>query len=80
MADSAEEVGGFFAGGLLFERFATVDEHVAEMLRVGPDDVRAAARELAQPDRLNVVAVGLLDDGEDRRLEDVVKGWAGAGG
>jgi len=79
MADSAEEVGGFFAGGLLFERFATVDEHVSEMLRVGANDVRAAARELAQPDRLSVVAVGLLDDGEDRRLEDVVKGWAGAG-
>jgi predicted Zn-dependent peptidase len=79
MADSAEEVGGFFAGGLLFERFATVDEHVSEMLRVAANDVRAAARELAQPDRLSVVAVGLLDDGEDRRLEDVVKGWAGAG-
>jgi hypothetical protein len=25
---------------------------------------------LAQPERLNVLAVGLLDDGEDRRLED----------
>ena len=42
------------------------------------DDVRAAARELARPERLNVVAVGLLDDGEDARLGDVVKGWAGA--
>jgi predicted Zn-dependent peptidase len=79
MADSAEEAGGFFAGGLLFDRFATVDEHVDELLRVGPEDVRAAAHELAQPERLNVVAVGLLDDGEDARLEEVVKGWAGAG-
>ncbi len=80
MADSAEEAGAFFAGGLLFERFATVDAHVEELLRVGPDDVRAAACELAQPERLNVVAVGLLDDGEDARLEEVVKGWGGAGG
>jgi predicted Zn-dependent peptidase len=79
MADSAEEVGGFFAGGLLFDRFATVDEHVDELLRVQADDVRAAARAIAQPDRLSVVAVGLLDEGEDARLEDVVKGWAGAG-
>jgi predicted Zn-dependent peptidase len=79
MADSAEETGGFFAGGLLFDRFATAQQHVDELLGVGPDDVRAAARELAQPERLNVVAVGLLEDGEDRRLEDVVKGWAGAG-
>jgi predicted Zn-dependent peptidase len=78
MADSAEEMGGFFADGLLFDRFATVDEHVAELLRVGVEDVRAAAQALAQPDRLDVVAVGLLDDGEDARLEQVVKGWRGA--
>ncbi len=78
MADSAEELGGFFADGLLFERFATVDEHVAELLRVTADDVRAAARALARPERLDVVAVGLLEDGEDERLEDVVKGWTGA--
>ena len=78
MADSAEETGGFFADGLLFDRFATIDEHVAELMRVGAEDVRAAARALAQPDRLDVVAVGLLDDGEDQRLEDVVTGWTGA--
>jgi predicted Zn-dependent peptidase len=78
MADSAEETGGFFAGGLLFDRFATVDEHVEQLLRVEAGDVRAAARAIAQPDRLSVVAVGLLDDGEDARLEDVVKGWSGA--
>ncbi len=80
MADSAEEAGGFFAGGLLFDRFATVPEHVDELLRVSADDVREAARLLAQPDRLNVVAVGLLEDGEDERLAEVVEGWAGAGG
>jgi predicted Zn-dependent peptidase len=78
MTDSAEETGAFFAGGLLFDRLATVDEHVERLLGVGPDDVRAAARELARPENLDVVAVGLLDDGEDRRLEDAVKGWAGA--
>ena len=32
---------------------------------------------LAQPDRLNVLAVGLLEDGEDGRLEAVVKGFKG---
>jgi hypothetical protein len=51
---------------------------VDELLRVGPDDVRAAARALAQPERLCVVAVGLLEDGEDARLEEVVEGWTGA--
>jgi len=78
MADSAEEAGAFFAGGLLFDRFASVDEHVGQLLAVQSDDVRAAARELSQPEHLDVVAVGLVEDGEDRRLEDVVKGWAGA--
>ncbi len=77
MVDSAEEVGAFYAGGLLFDRFADLEEHVAELLRVGASEVRTAARELARPERLNVVAVGLLDDGEDARLEDVVKGWSG---
>jgi predicted Zn-dependent peptidase len=77
MVDSAEEMGAYYAGGLLFDRFADLEEHVAELLRVGGGEVRAAARELARPERLNVVAVGLLDDGEDARLEDVVKGWTG---
>ena len=78
MADSAEETAAFYAGGLLFERFASPEDHVAELSRVTTDDVREAARAIARPDRLNVVAVGLLDHGEDARLADVVKGWAGA--
>ena len=78
MADSAEECSGFFAGGLLFERLATPEDHVAELLRVTAEDVREAARALARPERLNVVAVGLLEDGEDERLEDIVSGWRGA--
>jgi predicted Zn-dependent peptidase len=78
MPDSAEETGAFFASGLLFDRFATPAQHVAELTAVEADDVREAARELARPERLNVVAVGLLDDGEDERLGDAVKGWAGA--
>lgn len=78
MADSAEETGAFYAGGILFDRFATPEEHVAELARVGADDVREAARQIARPERLNVVAVGLPEDGEDARMAEVVKGWAGA--
>ena len=36
-----------------------------------------AARLLAHPDRLNVVAVGLLEKDEDKRLAEVVRGWQG---
>jgi predicted Zn-dependent peptidase len=77
LADSAEETAAFHAAGLLFERFATPDEHVAELSRVEAADVREAARAMARPERLNVVAVGLPEDGEDARLADAVKGWAG---
>lgn len=78
MSDSAEETAAFFAGGALFERSLTVDAHVGRLLAVTAADVKAAARALAHPDRLGVVAVGLLEDGEDRRLEDVVDAWRGA--
>jgi predicted Zn-dependent peptidase len=76
--DSAEETAAFYAGGLLFERPSTPESHMAELIRVEADEVRAAARHLARPERLNVVAVGLLEEGEDRRLEQAVEGWAGA--
>jgi len=78
LADSAEETAAFYAGGLLFDRFSTPEEHVAQLVRVKADEVRQAARDLARPERLTAVAVGLLDDGEDERLEAAVKGWQGA--
>lgn len=78
MTDSAEETGAFYAGGLLFDRFQTLAQRVDELTRVEAADVRAAAADLARPERLSVVAVGLLEDGEDARLEDTVLGWTGA--
>jgi hypothetical protein len=78
MADSAEETGSFYAAGILFSRFQTPAEHVEELTRVSKGDVQEAARLLASPDRLNVVAVGLLDGGEDERLARTVEEWRGA--
>ncbi len=77
LADSAEETAAFYAGGLLFERFSTPEEHVAELVRVQAGDVREAARQLARPERLTAVAVGLLENGEDERLDDRGEGLAG---
>ncbi|MGA3119830.1 MAG: pitrilysin family protein [Polyangiaceae bacterium] len=77
LADSTEETSAFFAAGLLFDRFVTVEEHVAELVRVTASEVCEAARRLARPECLSVVAVGLLEEDERRRLDDVVKGWAG---
>jgi predicted Zn-dependent peptidase len=77
MADSAEETSAFYAAGVLFDRFSTPEEHVAELTRVSASQVREVAQQLARPERLNVVAVGLLEDGEDARLEDTVMRFAG---
>jgi predicted Zn-dependent peptidase len=77
MGDSADDVAGFCAAGMLFERFVTPEDHMSALLAVSPRDVQAAARMLAQPDRLNVVAVGLLEPEEEDRLSDVVQGWRG---
>jgi predicted Zn-dependent peptidase len=75
--DSPEELAGFYAGGLLFDRFETPEARLAANSAVTTKDLREMAQLLAQPERLNVLAVGLLDDGEDERLEGVVKGWKG---
>ena len=79
LADSAEDMSAFFASGLLFDRFSTPEEHVARLTAVDASAVREAAEFIARPEKLSVVAVGLLDDGEDARLEDAVRGWAGPG-
>jgi predicted Zn-dependent peptidase len=77
LADSPEELAGFYAGGLLFDRFETPGARVAANAAVTPKRLREMAELLAQPDRLNVLAVGLLEEDEDKRLEDVVKGFKG---
>jgi predicted Zn-dependent peptidase len=78
--DSVEETATFCAAGMLFDRFATPEQHVAELAAVEANDVRDAAAQIARPDRLNVVAVGLLGGGEDARLADLIKAWPGCGG
>jgi predicted Zn-dependent peptidase len=75
LGDSVEETAAFFAAGLLFERFATAEEHAAELTAVTADDVREAARLIARPERLDVVAVGLLENGEDDRLRSAIESW-----
>lgn len=75
MLDSPEELAGFYAAGILFDRFETPEARAERNAAVSREDVRALAELVAQPDRLNVLAVGILEDGEDRRLEEAVKGY-----
>jgi predicted Zn-dependent peptidase len=75
LADSAEELGGHYGHALLFGREETPEERLAKLTGVSREEVREATRAIARPERMNVLAVGLLDRGEDRRLVDVVKGF-----
>jgi predicted Zn-dependent peptidase len=79
MLDSPEELAGFYGAGLLFDRFETPAERAVKNATVTASDIQRLAALLAEPSRLNVLAVGLLDDGEDRRLEEVVKAYSGLG-
>jgi predicted Zn-dependent peptidase len=78
MVDSAEDMAGFFAGGTLFERLESMEERRAALEAVTAENVREVAAILAEPSRLNVIAVGLLENDEDKRLADAVKRWADA--
>ena len=78
MFDSAEELAGFFAGGMLFDRFETPAERQSTLSHVKKEEIRDVARLIAQPSRLQVLAVGILEDDEAKRLSEVVKSWQGA--
>jgi predicted Zn-dependent peptidase len=78
LVDSAEETSAYLAGGLLFDRFCEPEQRVHELTAVSGAEVQEVAQRIAQPDRLNVVAVGLLEDGEEERLESAVRGWSGS--
>lgn len=75
MLDSPDELAGFYAAGLLFDRFETTEQRLAKNGAVTREQIRDLARLVGQPDRLNVLAVGLLEDGEDERLEAAVNRW-----
>ena len=78
MFDSPEDVAGFYAGSILFDRFVTPEARLAENAAVTREQIRDLVRVLLDPSRLNVVAVGLLEKGEDKRLGELVKGFGGA--
>ena len=44
LADSAEDTAGFYAGGLLFDRFEDVDQRRESLARVTKEDVQRVAK------------------------------------
>jgi predicted Zn-dependent peptidase len=75
LLDSPEDAAGFYALGELWGHLETPDERLASLARVTKDEIREVAKTLASPSRLNVVAVGLLDREEQKKLSECVKGF-----
>src|SRR5262249_9457815 len=72
MMDSPEDLAGFHAAGLIFDRHESVQGRITRNLAVTSQEIRDLAGLIAKPDRLNVVAVGNLEEDEEDRLEEVV--------
>jgi len=75
MFDSPEDLGSYYAGGYLFERTETLEERLEKNFAVTKEAIRDLVAELAKPERLNVLAVGMLEDGEGKKLSDLVKSY-----
>jgi predicted Zn-dependent peptidase len=75
MQDDAEAVAAFYGLAALADLARTPMARHEELAAVTREGVRAAAEAVFRSDRLSVVAVGLLSDSEEKRLEKVVRGF-----
>ena len=77
MRDDAEATGGFLGLAALANIVCTPEERHLQLARVTPADVREAAHRIFRPERLTVVAVGLLRASEEAKLERAVRCFGG---
>lgn len=76
LLDAPEEVAEYYANALLFDRFAPLEQKVAEDLATTSDQVRALFQRLVRPERLVVLAVGLLPAREQSKLSKLVASFS----
>jgi predicted Zn-dependent peptidase len=76
MLDSADDVGSFLGTSGLFGPLETPIMRRDALAATSREAVRDVARLLCDPTRLSVVAVGLVDGREQRRLEETVMGFS----
>ncbi|MCC6557680.1 MAG: insulinase family protein [Polyangiaceae bacterium] len=75
LLDDPEATAGFYGLATLARITRTPQGRHEELARVTPADVREAARSIFRPERLSVVAVGLLRASEETKLERAVRGF-----
>src|SRR4029079_16287086 len=77
MLDGTEELADLVALTALSGRVESPLERARAIEAVSRDQVIETARTLGDPKRLSVVAVGLLDSGDVKELEGLVKNFRG---
>jgi predicted Zn-dependent peptidase len=75
MLDDAEAVAGFYGLATLAGIARSPTARHEELARVTGDEVRAAAQAVFRADRMSVIAVGLLSEAEERKLERAVRAF-----
>ncbi len=72
LLDAPEEIAEHYANALLFDRFEPLEARVAQDLATSAEDVRTLFQALVRPERLLVLAVGLLPAREQAKLAKLV--------
>jgi predicted Zn-dependent peptidase len=75
LLDDPESTAGFYGLAALANIARTPEARHEELARVTAGDVREAARAIFRPERLSVVAVGLLRPSEEAKLERAVRSF-----
>jgi len=75
MLDDAEAVAAFYGLARLADIARSPTARHAELAAVTSDDVRAAAQQVFRGDRLSVVAVGLLSDADQKKVDRAVRSF-----
>jgi predicted Zn-dependent peptidase len=77
MPDDAEAVAEFYGLSAFTEGPRTPTERHEELAAVTIADVRDAAQHVFRPERMGVVAVGMLKRSEETKMEKMVQGFGG---
>jgi len=77
MLDDADAMASFYGLAALAGIARTPVARHEELASVTRAEVREAAQRIFRPDRMSVVAVGLLSRAEENRMERAVKGFGG---
>ena len=76
LLDAPEEIAEHYANALLFDRLEPLEERIAADLATSAADVRSLFQQLVRPERLVVLAVGLLPAREQAKLSKLVAAFS----